>query len=66
MKIIYTILFFVDTLLLIVLTYLFLKLMDNGMSPIVFILMVLAIVFCIMLLVYFLLNYLKSPPFSRH
>jgi hypothetical protein len=62
MKIIYTILFFADTLILIVLAFLFLKLKDMGMNGATFIALIAAIIFCIALLVYFILHYLKLPP----
>jgi hypothetical protein len=61
MKIIYTILFFADTLFLIVLANLFLKLIDTGMSGLTFALMLFAIVASIVLLAYFLLHYIKLP-----
>ena len=66
MKIIYTILFFVDTLILIVLAFLFLKLKDVGMNGATFIMILVAIIFSIALLVYFILHYLKLPPSGGH
>ncbi|MEP7257452.1 MAG: hypothetical protein ABI687_03670 [Flavitalea sp.] len=62
MKILYTILFFADTLALILLSFLFLKLLDTGIEKSVLVLVISAIVFCIILLVYFLLRYIKQPP----
>jgi len=61
MKIIYTILFFADTLLLIVLSYTFFKLMDSKIDGIVLALMVIAIVICIFMLIHFLNKYIKIP-----
>jgi len=61
MKIIYTILFFADTLLLIVLSYTFFELMDSRIDGIVLALMVIAIVICIFMLIHFLNKYVKIP-----
>lgn len=62
MKLFYTILFFADTLLLIALTFLFLKLLDTGMSTFTMASLIGAMVVCILLLVYVLMHYMKLPP----
>ena len=61
MKIIYTILFFADTLLLVVLAYTFFQLMDNRMDTIILAMIIIAIVICIFMLVHFLFQYIKIP-----
>ncbi|HEY5406045.1 MAG TPA: hypothetical protein VIJ92_03120 [Ginsengibacter sp.] len=61
MKIVYTILFFADTLLLIVLTYAFFKLMDSSIDRFVLAMMVIAIAICIFMLIHFLNQYIKIP-----
>ena len=66
MKIIYTILFFSDALLLIILSFVFLKLIDKGASGFTIISMLTGITFSIILLVYFLHTYLKIPTGKRH
>jgi heme/copper-type cytochrome/quinol oxidase subunit 4 len=65
MKAIYTILFFADTLILVVLAYLFLKLMDKGASGWMFSVMLFAIISCVIFLAYLLSHYLKLPS-SHH
>jgi hypothetical protein len=61
MKVLYTILFFTDTLVLIILAYLFFQFMDTGGSPATLVVLFIAIVICIFMLVYFLLQYIKIP-----
>ncbi len=61
MKIIYTILFFTDTLLLVVFSYLFLKYFDNGTPIPTLVLLSIGIMIGIILLIYFVYNYLKIP-----
>ena len=61
MKIIYTILFFVDTLLLTVLAYLLLKLGESGLNKLALVLIGCAIVFSIVILFYILFYYIKLP-----
>ncbi len=65
MKIVYTILFFIDTLLLIALAFLFLKLSDAGMSAATLVSVIAGIIVSILLLVYFLYRYIKLPTI-RH
>ena len=65
MKIIYTILFFADTLLLVVLAYLFFQLMDNRMDTIILAMMVIAIVICIFMLIHFLSQYIKISSHEK-
>ncbi len=62
MKLFYTILFFLNTLFLIALTFLFLGFLDTGKSPFTMAGIVLAIVLCIVMLGYFLAHYMKIPP----
>ena len=62
MKIIYTILFFTDVLLLIILSFLFLDLSDKGMNNGTLVLVFTGITVSISLLVYFLYRYTKLPP----
>ena len=66
MKYLFTILFFADTLLLILLTFLFLRLLDKGITTVAMILILTAIVLCILLLAYFLSHYMKIPPSDNH
>ena len=61
MKIIYTILFFADLLLLITLSYLFLNLLDKGISNGILILLIASITTTIGLLAFFLYRYTKMP-----
>jgi hypothetical protein len=65
MKIVYTILFFIDTLLLIALAFLFLKLSDTGMSVATLVSVIAGIIVSILLLVYLLYRYIKLPTI-RH
>ena len=66
MKVIYTLLFFSDALLLIILSSLFMKFIDKGASEITIISILAGIAFSILLLVYFLHIYLKIPPDRRN
>jgi len=66
MKVLYTILFFTDTLVLIILAYLFFQFMDTGGSPLTLVVLFIAIVICIFMLVYFLLRYIKIPSSENH
>ena len=66
MKIIYTILFFADTLLLMILAFLLLKMIDNGINAGKLIIMLIGISLSIILLVYFLRLYLKAPSSNSH
>jgi DMSO/TMAO reductase YedYZ heme-binding membrane subunit len=61
MRMRYTILFFADTLLLIVLSYLFLRKLDQGASPAVLVLTFSGIVASIFLLVRLLISYIRQP-----
>ncbi len=61
MKIIYTILFFGDTLILFILARIFLKLIDAGMDKSTFALLLSGIILSIVLLVLFMLSYIKLP-----
>ena len=64
MKLFYTILFFADTLMLIVVAYLFLRLSDGGMSVELFMLLSVALLICILILIVVLIHYLKLPSKS--
>jgi hypothetical protein len=64
MKIIYTILFFADTLALILLTFLLLKMIDNGSNSWTFALIITGEILSIIALILFLLWYLKIPPYK--
>jgi hypothetical protein len=57
----YTILFFAYTLLLIGLSYLFLRKLDQGASPVVLVLTFSGIVVSIFLLVRLLISYIREP-----
>jgi len=61
MKILYTLLFFVDTLVLLLLAFLLLKMIDNGITTGKLIFMLSGILSSIVLLILFLSHYLKSP-----
>ncbi|ANE49195.1 hypothetical protein SY85_00425 [Flavisolibacter tropicus] len=61
MKLLYTILFFLDTLALILFSYLFLKLSGSGMSEVTFAVLLLAIVICIISLIFILVHYIELP-----
>src|SRR6266705_1298712 len=65
MRILYTILFFVDTLLLVFLTYLFLQKIDTGGNAWILILIFAGIVASIFLLVLLLKSYIRQPPGRR-
>lgn len=64
MKILYTILFFADTMMLITVAYLFLHLSDGGMSVELFMLLSIALLACIAILILVLVHYLKLPSKS--
>jgi len=66
MKTLYTILFFVDMILLIVLSFWFLELVDSGINGITIALMLAGILSCIVLLIYFLLRYIKHPSSDNY
>jgi hypothetical protein len=60
-KIIYTILFFIDTLVLIMLAFLFLKELDEGLNLPQLLALTLSITVCISLQVLFIVNYTRLP-----
>lgn len=62
MKFVYTILFFTDTLALVLLSYLLFKLLDQGGSRSSILLLAAALIVSILLLIYFFNRYLKLPP----
>jgi hypothetical protein len=64
MKTFYTILFFADTMMLIMVAYLFLHLSDGGMSLALFMLLSVALLACIVILILVLVHYLKLPSKS--
>ena len=64
MKTFYTILFFADTMMLIMVAYLFLHLSDRGMSVELFMLLSIALLACIAILILVLVHYLKLPSKS--
>jgi hypothetical protein len=64
MKVLYTILFFADTLVLIVVAWLFLRLSDGGMSVELCMLLSIALLACILILILVLIHYLKLPSKS--
>lgn len=68
MKIVYTILFFIDTLALILLCYFLLKLMDHGVDShkLTFSLLTSGILTSIALLVFFLNRYTKTKSAEGH
>ena len=66
MKIIYTILFFVDMLALLLLAFVFFKLIDTGISGAPIFFLILAIICSIALLVFLLFKYIKIPPTDRY
>lgn len=61
MKVIYAILFFTATLLLVVLAFLFMRSLDAGADELRFAIIVSAIIGCILLLGYFITYYMKLP-----
>jgi len=65
MKVIYAILFFVETVFLTGLTYLFLKKIDNGGGAWILMLIFLGIVSSISLLIFLIRKYIKHPPDRR-
>jgi hypothetical protein len=65
MRILYTILFFTDTILLICLSYLFLQLADNGGKLGALILIFSGMLVSICLLILLLRIYIKQPPGKR-
>jgi hypothetical protein len=65
MKILYTILFFSDMVVLIKLSYLFLAKIDTGHQFWLLMLLLLGIAACIALLIYFLSAYINLPPARR-
>ena len=64
MKILYTILFFADTLILILLAFLFLHVLDQGVARHLpgFVLLLAGMLICIILLVFFLHRYTQTRP----
>jgi heme/copper-type cytochrome/quinol oxidase subunit 4 len=62
MKMLFTILFFADTILLVTLTYRFLKMMDSGEHGWQLLALLTAIAGSIGLLAFFLYRYTKLPP----
>jgi hypothetical protein len=66
MKIIYTFLFFVNTLVLLLLAFLLLKMIDNGITTAKLICMLSGILLSIALLIFLLSHYLKSPSSNSH
>jgi Kef-type K+ transport system membrane component KefB len=61
MKTLLTVLFFTDTLVLIVLSFLLLKWLDNGISGSALTLLLIAIGSCIFLLGFLLVRYINLP-----
>ena len=66
MKILYTILFFIDTLLLILLSFILLKMIDEGVNITKLIFMLSAIILSIVTLIFFLRRYLKVSASGSH
>ena len=66
MKIIYTILFFTDTLLLILLSFILFKMIDEGVNIMKLIFILLAMILSIVTLIFFLRRYLKIPASGNH
>ena len=66
MKIFYTILFFIDTLLLILLSFILLKMIDEGVNITKLIFMLSAIILSIVTLIFFLRRYLKVSASGSH
>lgn len=62
MKIVYTILFFIDTFVLILLAIFFLNLMDKKGGVINMVFAILGIVICVIVLGILLTRYFKMPP----
>jgi hypothetical protein len=65
MKVLYTILFFLDTLALVLFTYFFLKVVDKGFDEISMLALLCGIVACIILLVFIMLHFVKPPAPKR-
>jgi hypothetical protein len=65
MKPLYTILFFIGTMLLVFLTYIFLQIIDAGAAFWALTLFIAGIMVCISLLVLILKCYIKQPPHPR-
>jgi 4-hydroxybenzoate polyprenyltransferase len=61
MKIIYTICFFLDTLMLIFVTYFFLGLSERGIAELALVPLFLVFIFCVAFLVYIIIRYLDLP-----
>ena len=61
MKTLYTILFFLDTLALILISYLFLKQADKGSSEIGLLALLCGIVLCVIFLIYIMVRFFKHP-----
>ncbi|MEJ0105503.1 MAG: hypothetical protein WDO19_24375 [Bacteroidota bacterium] len=66
MKAIYISLFFVDAIILVALSFLFLKLIDNKASGAALTEMAAGISICVILLVYVLYKYMKIPNDDSH
>ena len=64
-KVVYTILFFVNTLLLLLLTYATVQFVDEGVDYLKIGMMAVAILICIFILAYLLLQYIKIPSSGR-
>lgn len=61
MKALYTILFFLDTLALVLLAYFFFKLSDKGISEVASAGFICAIIICTILLMYIMVRFIKLP-----
>ncbi|HUR11770.1 MAG TPA: hypothetical protein VM012_10400 [Flavitalea sp.] len=66
MKTVYTILFFLDTLALVLLTYLFLKLSDQRTGEFTAMALFGGIIVCILLMVFITIRFIKLPGSNRH
>jgi len=66
MKTLLTILFFVDTLVLIILSFLLLKMLDTGISGGALVFLLIAYASCIFLLGYLLFRYMNLPPEKKY
>jgi hypothetical protein len=65
MKLLYTILFFLDTLALVLFSYYFLKMLDRGFDELSVLSLLFGIVACIILLVFIMLQFVKPPGSGR-
>jgi hypothetical protein len=65
MRILYPILFFADTLLLVLLTNIFLQNIDTGCKAWVLVLIFAGMAATILLMIYLLKNYINQPPKNR-